>query len=514
MKYLHPILFAIYPIFYLYSENTSKLALNFLVLPLGAVICGALIIQILFLLISRSLSSAALFASSVVIGCTLFRDGSALLSKWGIDSISQQVMLGVLVLMWIIIGFLLFRFRKLPVLNAFLSIVACALLIMTVGQTAPKLFQMNSAPPIFAGVELLELPASKIRREMKHVRPDIFYIVLDAFGRDDILKEIYGLDSTEFIAGLEGRGFYVARKSRSNYCQTSLSLASTLNINYLDSMAKQLRSPPQVERFALNEVLNNNQLMRFLSQIGYRVQVYTAGFSGAQFTRIHQEFAPFLVLSEFTQLVVTRSIFPTLFNFIQAKFLHDAQFESHRKRVRYTLQHLGEKDIANTRQPRFVLAHILSPHPPFLFDSEGNSLTPVGDYVLADGSHYRGAPEEYKSGYRGQVSYIQREILVTIDRIIANYPNSVIIVQGDHGPGLHLDWESFERSDVQERLSILNAYRVSDELKAKLYPTITPVNTFRMILNAYFKLNLPILNDRSFYSEWYKPFKFFELPAE
>jgi hypothetical protein len=34
-----------------------------------------------------------------------------------------------------------------------------------------------------------------------------------------------------------------------------------------------------------------------------------------------------------------------------------------------------------------------------------------------------------------------------------------------------------------------------------LYPTMTPVNEFRMIFNLYFGANLPLLPDRSFVQE-------------
>jgi hypothetical protein len=68
--------------------------------------------------------------------------------------------------------------------------------------------------------------------------PDIYYIILDGHARSDILAELYGYDNNWFVDSLRQRGFYVADRSRTNYAQTYLSLASTLNMTYLDSLAQ------------------------------------------------------------------------------------------------------------------------------------------------------------------------------------------------------------------------------------------------------------------------------------
>lgn len=50
---------------------------------------------------------------------------------------------------------------------------------------------------------------------------DIYYIVVDGYGREDILGDIYGFDNSEFITFLDEEGFYVAEESKSNYIQTA-----------------------------------------------------------------------------------------------------------------------------------------------------------------------------------------------------------------------------------------------------------------------------------------------------
>ncbi len=77
------------------------------------------------------------------------------------------------------------------------------------------------------------ISAFKIMKDLK--KPDIYYIILDGYGRGDVLKSVYGFDNEKFYNELENRGFFIARKSNANYAQTTLfSLASSLNMEYLE----------------------------------------------------------------------------------------------------------------------------------------------------------------------------------------------------------------------------------------------------------------------------------------
>jgi hypothetical protein len=87
-----------------------------------------------------------------------------------------------------------------------------------------------------------------------------------------------------------------------------------------------------------------------------------------------------------------------------------------------------------------------------------------------------------------------------------------VILQGDHGPGLHLDWNDPEATDTNERTAILNAYRVPGLDDRRLWPTITPVNSFRVLFNELFGASYAVLPDRSYYSSWRAPYDF--IPVE
>jgi hypothetical protein len=87
-----------------------------------------------------------------------------------------------------------------------------------------------------------------------------------------------------------------------------------------------------------------------------------------------------------------------------------------------------------------------------------------------------------------------------VPKIIANSATPpIILIQGDHGPTV--------ASSPRARMSNLSAYYLPG-VDASVYPTITPVNTFRVVFNEYFGQDLELLEDVSLYSEYTDPFNF------
>jgi hypothetical protein len=63
--------------------------------------------------------------------------------------------------------------------------------------------------------------------------PNVYYVIIDAYGRADALKKYVGLDNLAFIAHLGGLGFQTLGNARSNYMKTHMSIPSTLAMEYL-----------------------------------------------------------------------------------------------------------------------------------------------------------------------------------------------------------------------------------------------------------------------------------------
>jgi hypothetical protein len=172
------------------------------------------------------------------------------------------------------------------------------------------------------------------------------------------------------------------------------------------------------------------------------------------------------------------------------------------------------REIPPQPGPKFVFAHLLAPHPPFVFSPDGEPVEADWDYRLSDGSHFDGTRDQYINGYRGQIQYINTLLAETIDQILESSATPpVIILQGDHGPGAYLDYESLENTCIQERFSILNAYYFPNQDKSIFDSSISPVNSFRILFDSYFNTSLGLIEDRSYYSTWSRPYNFTDVTS-
>jgi hypothetical protein len=329
--------------------------------------------------------------------------------------------------------------------------------------------------------------------------PDIYYIILDAYVRDDIFSEIYGGDNTPFLAHLKDQGFHVVEKARSNYSQTHQSLASSLNLTHLTDLAEK-QGKSSINRRPLRTMILQNATAKFLREQGYTFVAFSSGFNASEWKDADVFLEPEEPLSEFESLLAMAIPVPG----IAAKARKG--YTLHRDRIEYIFDTLPTLD--EHEGPTFVVAHILAPHPPFVFAADGTPRDPVRTYNLADGLSFmlRDTYDNYVAGYRDQCTYITARVQETVDQIIAHSPNAVIVVQGDHGSRSSSGLEGDAGMNVRERLSILNAYRLPGGGDARLYPDITPVNTFRVIFNHYFGTQLEMLPDESYNATLLRPY--------
>jgi hypothetical protein len=218
--------------------------------------------------------------------------------------------------------------------------------------------------------------------------------------------------------------------------------------------------------------------------------------------------APVFSLNEFEHELINTTFIRALLRYLPY------QFDFHRARVSYTLNHLV--DLSKLKTPSFIFAHLIIPHPPFVFGQHGEPLNPKGGFYFSDGSHFmkimRATKDEYVESYRKQVMFINSKIETTLDCMLSKSTRpTIIILQSDHGPGSMLDWENPDNTYFKERLSILNAYYFPDNDYIHLYNGISPVNTFRIILNHYFGANYELLEDKSYFSTWSQPYNFIDV---
>ena len=136
----------------------------------------------------------------------------------------------------------------------------------------------------------------------------------------------------------------------------------------------------------------------------------------------------------------------------------------------------------------------------------GEEIFNARGFSMADGDAYVGTPD-YADGYRDQLNFVNTMAVRTLTEILeSSSVPPIIVLQADHGPGARLRWESVEETDLRERMSILNAYYLPGVDPGELYPSITPVNSFRLIFNLYFGTGYRLLEDENFFSSPTRPY--------
>ena len=340
------------------------------------------------------------------------------------------------------------------------------------------------------------------------IKPDIYYIILDGYARADVLQEVYAFDNTEFLDALRSRGFFVAELSHSNYSQTQLSLASSLNFEYLDYLS--FASGRSTNRDPLGGLILESRVRSWLEEAGY--QFFLSG--EYLFAEIRDPAIVFFepnqtALTTFESLLLESCMFEILVDTGQVD-ISNYTYQTHREKILNGFA-MAER-LASSTSPKFVFVHIIAPHPPFVFDQNGDPIQPDWEYTIFDDNIVTRGIDNYIDGYRNQLAYINTLTIEAIDNILDQSPSPpIIILQADHGPG-SLYSATVDTSCVKERLSILNAYLLPPEAEAALGPTITPVNSFRVIFDAVFGGSLGQLPNVSYFSTNDKEFEFVIVP--
>jgi len=512
---LHPFLLAILPILFLYSHNMSELSIDELLLPLVIAAGASLLVWLLSAMIMHERLRAGLLASFFWLwffSCGHLYDLVIRAAGAELQLEGKVPFLGIYCGL-LFAGMLLLarQQRALPTLSAMLNIIALTLVTwhtVSVGTYEVKRLLVSRRLRAPAALGAAHLGQHRIS-------PNIYYIVLDGYARADILREIYHYDNGDFLGFLQKRGFHVVPNARANYCQTHLSFASALNLDYLDDLAAQL-GPRSHDRRPLLERIRRNRLFAFLRKQGYHIIAFPSGYSA---TNLREEDARILkprlsALSEFQRLILKTTPVALLVDFYSTAYMQvlENQSRAHTTRILYSLEHMP--DAARSKSPVFVLAHIICPHPPFWFDRNGQirlSVPGMAPTPLWDGTHFSGTKEDYIKGYREQLIFVNKKIKEAVDEILEESRRpTVIIIQADHGPGAMLDWENPEKTFMKERLGILLAYHFPDG-EIPVYDDLSPVNIFRLVLDHYFGANLPLLRNESYYSTWTHPYRFLRV---
>jgi len=494
----YPLLLLSFPIFALYNHNIQYVHIS----DILRILLISLVFIILLLVILGSFikdsQKTALYISIIIF--LFFSYGHVfyyLGQVW--PEIRHRVVLVSWVLILILSIWLIWKQKNTDELTKFISIVSIVLFVYQGFMTAR--FEINRM--ILNSENSGKIVDSSVDLTIEEL-PDIYFIILDGHTSSAVLKDLFGYDNTTVITELQEIGFYVAECSQTNYTLTEFSLSSIFNINYLDEFLENLNQLPDYK---------NSYTLQFLENYGYqKIKFETMAEHNLLFgediylareRNIGNMFNvfPFTRMNAFeAELIQTTWLQPMLTLILNYKELlpadwvldvETAKYYEIYYQVLYMLEELGKVPYMDTEGPKFIYAHLYVPHEPYIFH-------PSGKYEF----HARN--DEYRLGYANNAEFIDSQLPDLLGKIIdRSRTPPIIIVMGDHG--------SNGSPNPKEIVPILNLYYLPNGGERDLYPTITPVNTFRVILNYYFNADLELLEDISYFGEAEKFGDFAEL---
>jgi hypothetical protein len=495
------LLLAAYPCISLYAHNIAEMSLVDVVRPLAV---SWLVIGILFavlLAFTRKVGQSAITVGMVFLVISsygAFYNVARTWQVWGIAIGRHRTILPVIVILLSIGCWLLFKAKSGTVaewtcgLNIFSVVLIAFPLFTLVTHTNQIRFPQRSAT----------LPSGQ-SSTLASAYPDVYYFILDSYGRADYIDQYMKYDNTPFINSLTRNGFSVLDCGLSNYSYTRLSLATSLNMNYITELGDEF-VPGELDETLLDPLIQNNQVMQAFQYRGYKTVALVTGYPFTELRNADYYFQPpekmFTkpVMTEFEYMVIQNTLFSIVSKneaFIKM-FGLDFPYYQKWNTEHYIIEQM--KQIPSIQGPKFVFIHLVTTHRPYIFRSDGSILNDLR-YYKDDGVPVN--DDYYIQGYQYGLDFTNEYMLELVDLIQSKSTvPPIIIIQGDHGvrqPG---------------RLSILNA--ISFPGQSGLFSkTTTPVNTFRIILRTLFGESLENLPDQSYTSDVnIKPFDL--IPAD
>lgn len=486
----HPFLFAAASVLSLFASNLRETFPLDVVPTLAVVLAATLAVYLVLAAAFRAFSPAAAISASLVLLAGLnYADLFGSLNRWldgGYPMLAPLplVLLALAAAIWLAdrLG------DRLAGPHLILNAVAAVMLAVPAAQAA--IYQWETAgtgqmPPDPAYEAAISVAARS------DAPPDIYYLMFDRYASADILREQFSYDDSGLMEFLKERGFYVAEDSASNYFKTAYSVASTLRMDYLNALAGDPELSPGNWR-PIYRLLDDHRLGRFLKSRGYRLVQYSSWWKGTQHASIADESESF-GFDEFAMIYARRTMArPVLYTVLSDTRLGQelAWDNGQCQRVPRKIARIKELSQTSGQEgPIFLYAHFLVPHGPHVFTEDGSCLTPGQNKVRGE-----------QRGYLDQVAYagkIIRDLVTHLQSLPG--PKPVIIVQADEGPfpeRPNVSWREATADQIRIKTGILNAYFFPDGGYSALSPDITPVNSFRVVLDKYFGTGLGRLPDR------------------
>jgi len=480
---IHPFLFSCLPVLLLLAFNTHEI---FLLGAINPLVISVLLSFIVWVVLRRFLKSvkAGLILSWIILMILIHGNVSKLLESEYSQFNLDFVLLPIFLIMGVLGTVFFVKIKANSELNSIFNVVAITIFVILV-----SIFLIYNSSQIFQYVDdsnVLEIPVLVNDIQKK---PDVFVFLLDEFASEKQLEMDFNYSLKPFITQLEERDFIIPDLRLTNYPNTLFSIPSFMNMKYADEIIEKYQADSKDIRVS-HPLLKHNNVMKIFKAYGYKTTVFANGF-GEKFNMPVD--SPYIDERLCDSNIVDIGIMKTLVDvylpipkdanltrqFTGSNYLH--QFDQ--CAFSFIEDYKDDKE-----QPHFVFTHLMLPHSPYRYDSEGNNIDGTSVHKLNEGA------------YLDQLIFTEKKSLEMIDSIQKQNPESIIIIFSDHGMrGEITSWENPTDKDLIRGFNNISALYFPDK-EIEIPKKLSLVNIFRIFFNEYFDTHYEILEDRHI---WY-----------
>jgi hypothetical protein len=480
-----PVFLFLLPLFFVlhgFSENYDFVPVKDALLLTGIYTACALTIAWLFWLFYHDFTKASLIAFGVMGYHFFFGTIQDLLRKYFAETFITRYSF-ILPVSFLFFGVIIvwLKRRKSPFKKLLPYLNALLLLLITVdaGSLLSKMVRKKKSPAGTTHTGFVKCDTCK--------KPDIFFIILDEYSGNTALKERFNFDNSGFENKLRNRGFYIIPNSSSNYNYTPFSIASMLNMGYLD-LDMKTKGPGNLKY--CYRMIRDSRAIKFLEANDYQFYNYSIFDFAGQPAIKSENFLPTRTRLITSQTFLSRIWNDILFNVGTGNW----GIQSINKKIVYSHLHNNDNFIRLTLDiaareaipPKFVYTHLMMPHYPYYFDSHGRAL--------AFDSLVEGRQQD-QHNYVEYLQYCNRKILQLTDDILKMSSSPpLIILSGDHG------FRYFPKKEDHKYcfMNLMAIYLPAGDYH-NFYSNMSAANLFPVIFNTQFQQHIPLQKDSTIY---------------
>jgi len=298
---------------------------------------------------------------------------------------------------------------------------------------------------------------------------NVYYILIDAYAGRAGLKNVSGYDNTPFYTDLAKHGFIDVSTEHSNYLRTILSLGGIFALEYPQTDDPRTFGSTLLTYPEIFDKSTPPALIRRLHAAGYEGWHSATPWGGCAHRYLKCLGDSFLLETDYvTRTFLAPTPLGRPIEYLSATT--DDAFLSVETRLP-----IVEKE----GRPLFVFVHLMDAHPPFRFDERcGRKWVRQEDW---NGWH-PGLQHEYVDA----VKCVNIRVEHLVDTLLARNPESIIVLQGDHGSAFTVEWEKpmaqWKTGSIAERASYLNLVRAPEDCRQWLDRPMGQINTARFVI--------------------------------